>query len=429
MDSLHSPDQETLRPVSQTYSLIFMLERGLDCTRQGSYIEGAAFLSLAHDQLPPDQLDLALMIETFLQSQANFSQAQQSLFLASKRFTEADTAHKSQLLVLEKLLQNLNEEPNTIARNQEKAQRDEINEAHQLQEPPKTLQPATENSNSSNGSNEKPSLSQVFHKQGDPLPDLYITCFGHFEVKRFDQSVVLCQSRNGQAILRFLVAQAGYRASVDKLMDVLWTHDTPEVARRKLQIAISAIRGALNTGYHCDTGEGYILYKDGFYQLNPAVTIHTDVEEFLALWQAGQQVDGSESVAFYEKACNLCIGAFLVEDTYADWSFARREQLKQIYFSMCRALAEDSLKAGRYEDALKRASEIVKEDRCDEQAHRQLMHIYSVQGHRSEALRQYQRCKHNLAEELGVLPSPETTNLLQTLLTNVSSPTEKIERK
>ena len=361
------------------------------------------------------------MIETFLQSQANFSQAQQALFLASKHFAEADTAHKTQLLVLEKLLQNLNEEPDTNARTQE---RPEINGAHQLQGLSKPLQPASENSNRSNGSNEQSLPSQVLRKPGDPLPDLYITCFGHFEVKRFDQSVVLCQSRNGQAILRFLVAQAGYRASVDKLMDVLWTHDAPEVARRKLQIAISALRGALNAGYHCDTGEGYILYKDGFYQLNPVVTIHTDVEEFLALWRAGQQAVESESAAFYEKACNLCSGAFLVEDTYADWSFARREQLKQIYFNMSRALVEYSLKAGRYEDALKRAGEIVKEDRCDEQAHRQLMLIYSAQGQRSEALRQYQRCKDNLAEELGVLPSPETTNLLQTLLTNVSSPIE-----
>ena len=85
-------------------------------------------------------------------------------------------------------------------------------------------------------------------------------------------------------------------------------------------------------------------------------------------------------------------------------------------------MASYYLENGRYEDALKWASEILKEDRCDEQAHRQLMRIYSAQGHRSEALRQFQRCKGILAEELGVAPTLETMNVLQTLLTNMSSP-------
>src|SRR5215212_4613745 len=39
------------------------------------------------------------------------------------------------------------------------------------------------------------------------LPALEITCFGRFEVRRGGRKLELCASRNGQAILRFLVAQ------------------------------------------------------------------------------------------------------------------------------------------------------------------------------------------------------------------------------
>ena len=101
---------------------------------------------------------------------------------------------------------------------------------------------------------------------------------------------------------------------------------------------------------------------------------------------------------------------------------------------MCHALTGYYLEARRYEEAEKWAAENLKGDRCDEKAHRQLMQIYFARGQRSEALRQYQRCTRILAEELGVAPTQETVNLLQTLLANESSPAKegeraKIERK
>jgi len=131
------------------------------------------------------------------------------------------------------------------------------------------------------------------------LPSLFITCFGHFEVRQFGQVVALCHNRSGQTILRYLVAQPGYCASVDSLMDALWPEDSPQVARRKLQIAISALRRSLNIDYSSDPGGGYVLCKDQFYLLNPAAEIRTDVDEFLSLWQAAKQASGNEILHLY----------------------------------------------------------------------------------------------------------------------------------
>jgi DNA-binding SARP family transcriptional activator len=94
---------------------------------------------------------------------------------------------------------------------------------------------------------------------------------------------------------------------------------------------------------------------------------------------------------------------------YADWSLLQREQLTQTYLTMCRGLADHYLEIKHYEDAAKWATAILKVNRCDEGAHRQLIQVYSAQGYRSEALQQYRRCESILLEELGVTPSPETT--------------------
>jgi DNA-binding SARP family transcriptional activator len=65
---------------------------------------------------------------------------------------------------------------------------------------------------------------------------------------------------------------------------------------------------------------------------------------------------------------------------------------------------------------------ILKENRCDEVAHRQLMRAYVAQGRRSEALLQYQLCARILSEELDAQPLPETISLFREILNNDNLP-------
>ncbi|MBO0779040.1 MAG: hypothetical protein J2P37_09465, partial [Ktedonobacteraceae bacterium] len=268
------------------------------------------------------------------------------------------------------------------------------------------------------------SASPVLTEDGTSLPALSVTCFGHFAVKRSGKPVVLCHSRNGQSILRYLIASHGHQATSDILQALLWPEDQPEVAQRKLHIAISVLRRSLNDGISCTPG--YILCKNGVYCLNPTATIQTDVEEFLRYYQAGQE-KSQERVYFYEKACCLYTGPFLPEDRYADWSFFQREQLSQTYLVMCRTLANHYFMCKRYEDAARWATAVLKEDRCDEIAHRQLIQIYAAQGRRSEALQQYQHCERLLREELGIEPLAETLHILQAVLAGTEVFQNKVE--
>lgn len=248
------------------------------------------------------------------------------------------------------------------------------------------------------------------------LPPLSITCFGRFTVRRLGNTVDLCSSRNGQAILRYLVAQPRHQATMDVLVETFWLDDAPDVARHKLHCAFSALRRSLNEGYVCDRGGGYVLCENGVYSLNPAVTIDLDVDRFLSSFRAGERAAGEPAIAHFETACRLVTGPFLPEDLYADWSQIQREQLTRRYMTACSALASHHFDAGRFDEAVAWATRLLEEDRCHEEAYRQIIRAHVGAGRRAEALRQYQRCERVLAEELGVQPMPETTALSSAIL-------------
>jgi len=373
-------------------SLIFTLERGLNYMRQERYVEGTALLALACEQLSPDRVYLSAALNAFIQGHTLYRQAQQALHDASQRFAEALTSQQTRLAALHNLLAALIEDKESASQPHTGVAAHPLKDLQQDQVP-------------------EPSVDSQF------LAALYITCFGHFEVRRSGRPVALCSNRSGQSILRFLVTRQQHCATSDMLQALLWPDDSSEVALNKLHMAISALRRSLNHGYSCEPGCGYIVCKNRIYYLNPAVVIRTDVDEFLHYYQAGQQAN-EERIALYERACHFYMGPFLSEDIYADWSSLQREELSRMYLTMCKVLAEHYMQRKQYEDAAQWTTAMLKENRCDEAAHQQLMQIYAVQGRRSEALQQYQRCKLILHEELGIQPLPETVLLFQTLLAN-----------
>ncbi len=407
--------------ISENSSSTYLLECGLHCTRQGRYHEGASYLALARQGLSSDQMYLAPVLDAIVRGFVGFWQAQEALLQASKTFARVDSEQQAQLDVLESLLPA------------------PVGEAHRIppdagwlshnasaNEASRGFQPASEGFARDQFSKQlsfsthddmrgDPPLSPSSPEDSSTLPALYITCFKRFEVRRFGQPVVLCSSRNGQTILRYLVIQSGHCATIDTLMTLLWAEDESEVAQRKLHLAISALRHSLNRGYTSEPGGGYIVCRNRVYYLNSAAVIRTDVDEFLRCYQAGQQAD-KERVPYYERACSLYTGPLLPDDMYADWSFLQRERMSRAYIAMCEVLADHYLGSNQYEDAAKWANAILQENRCDELAHRQLIQIYAAQGRRSEALQQYLRCESILRKELDVPPVPETTRLMQTLL-------------
>ena len=399
MESSRLFKQNDTTVMQEVSSPVRLIEAGLLCFRQERYVEGLVMFARAREKLSSDQICLASKLDAFMQNHALYLQAREELLQASRRFAEIDSERRAQITTIEDTLLILRQQAGDMG------ELPELCLAVPMSPPASTLAPSSSHS-----------------KEAASTAELYITCFGHFEVRRSGQPLTLCSSRNGQSILRYLVAQTGHCTTIDTLMALFWPDDETEVAQRKLHIAVSALRRSLSQGCIAEPGSGYILCKNRVYSL--AIGIQTDVDEFLQYYQAGR-LSSEERISCYERACHLYTGPFLPEDLYADWSSLQRERLTQTYVTMCRVLADHYLHVKRYEEAAQWSTAILKENRCDEAAHRQLMHIHVAQGHRSEALQQYHRCERILREELGALPLPETTGLFQTLLTNEASPPHK----
>jgi DNA-binding SARP family transcriptional activator len=359
------------------------LTRGLVCASQAHYADAAIHFAEARTLLPSTLSPLLAALDAFIESHARYWKAQQALHEASHHFVLTSTDQEARLADLQEAL---------VSR---------VNTLVEL--PPLTLLSAPER--------------EITAPGGQTSSEWRITCFGRFEVWRAGERVPLCRNRNGQAVLRYLVAQRRHRETVDVLVDTFWPDDEPQVARHKLQVAVSALRRALDeAASRSRGGTSLIVYDNGNYALSGLAAETIDVDAFEAAYGAGVRALGDARIAYFTAACELYEGPFLSEDLYADWSLLRREQLTQALLSMCEVLAGNALERQQADAALRWASLILEHDRCNESAHRLLMRAYVAAGRRGQALKQYQYCERVLADEVGVTPATETTALFYTIL-------------
>src|SRR6266568_8045139 len=216
---MDSPEQDTLVVASETSSPGRLLESGFLCVRQGRYVEGLTFFALARGKLSPDQEQLAAVLDAFIQSHKTYSQAEEELLEASKHFARADAEQQVQIAALENLLSILLGETNKVTPNVDGLQQNTRGNRllHILRSSPEDLngnQLSTQlPQRTAEGDRGNQSLPPSPAEESTTLPALYITCFGRFEVKRLGRPVVLCSSRHGQAILRYLVTQSNHCAA------------------------------------------------------------------------------------------------------------------------------------------------------------------------------------------------------------------------
>lgn len=103
----------------------------------------------------------------------------------------------------------------------------------------------------------------------------------------------------------------------------------------------------------------------------------------------------------------------LLPDWYDDWLQDEREELRQTRLHALESLARVLSKSGRHADAIQAALAAIRLEPLRESAHRILIEIHLAEGNRSEAHRQFERCRRLLWEELGVEPSHSMCLLLE----------------
>jgi len=247
-----------------------------------------------------------------------------------------------------------------------------------------------------------------------PVPALEVYCLGRFQVQVGWKRIEHWPSTKAKSVLKYLIAQQRRPVSKDVLMEALWPGCEPSLANNNLKMAVHSLRQTLNAAQDTEEDFPWVLFQDGNYLINPEVDSWMDVEQFEYHWQAGRQLERegkqAEAIRELQAAEALYQGDYLEDDLYEDWTWLRREALKDIY------LADDSIQNEDYEGCAVCCQKILGKDPCREDAYRRLMCCYSRLGQRNRAIAWYHLCQKTIKAELDVDADHATVALYQKLL-------------
>jgi DNA-binding SARP family transcriptional activator/TolB-like protein/Flp pilus assembly protein TadD len=217
--------------------------------------------------------------------------------------------------------------------------------------------------------------------------------------------------RKAKALLKLLALAPHHQLHREQLMESLWPELEPELAANNLNKAIHAARRALEPELKSGAQSRFIHTHEQQVSLQGEVWL--DVEAFEQ--QAAAALKGKDSQPC-EAALALYRGDLLEEDRYEDWAAARREQLRRLAQLLIEHLAQLYDTAGQSAQSAEQWQRLLAFNPANEEAHRRLMELYARDGHRHQAIEQYQRCREAIRKELDAEPEAATVTLYEQIV-------------
>jgi DNA-binding SARP family transcriptional activator len=249
-----------------------------------------------------------------------------------------------------------------------------------------------------------------------PAADVAALVLGPLELNVAGRRVLRWNSLKARAVFQYLLIHQDRPIRRDVLMELQWPDHTHNSARNNLNVALYSLRNTLE-GH----GQGLqpVLYQDGCYSLNPALTWWIDRNEFFSTLQHAESARRAgrprQAIAAYEKAVQLYRGPLFEDDPSGEWFLAEQRHLEELYLQALEHLAAIYFELGELPEAVRCGQIAVGTDPCCEPAHRLLMRCYDSQHQQQLVSRQYRSCVAALHDELGVCPGEETVQLFRDL--------------
>ena len=239
-------------------------------------------------------------------------------------------------------------------------------------------------------------------------PKIYIRSLGKLQAKLNDNPVTNSDWQTQVARDMFFLLVANPQGlSKEEIGLIFWPDVSAEALKFRFKNAIYRLRHAV--------GKDAVLLNDDYYYFNRSLDYEYDVENFLSEIDKAQQVEDSKiKIKHLNQAVKLYQGPFLPEISET-WVITEREKLHLNYLNTLIQIARLKLEDGQYEKALRRSQQALDEDPCFEPAHRLLMRVHAAMGNRPAVVRQFERCRDTLDEEICTEPSPQTQDLYKTL--------------
>jgi DNA-binding SARP family transcriptional activator len=242
---------------------------------------------------------------------------------------------------------------------------------------------------------------------------LTVRLFGKFQL---EQSHGVCEAPGGKALelLCYLMLHRHQQHRREALAALLWPDCETSKSKKYLRQVVWQMRTALHAALRHPLYEILSIGADSILMDGDGV-LQIDVDTFEKAYQqespAGKQMSAADAHALHQ-AVQLYRGD-LLEGCYEDWCLLERERLQNSYLSMLEKLIRYCLDQRAYQRGIDYAGRVLRLDRAHERSHQQLMRLHYYNGDRTAALRQFERCRAALREELDVEPSRQTIQLYQ----------------
>lgn len=245
------------------------------------------------------------------------------------------------------------------------------------------------------------------------MAGLEFTLFGGFGLAFDGERLPPIPSRASRSLLAHLVLHRGQAHTRDRIVATFWP-DLPETrGRRRLSHTLWQVQDALGD---LPTDHRYVLAHGDTLAFNTAAPHDVDVDQFerRVLHFRPGHVDhpGPRDLDRLAAALDLYAGV-LLEGLDDPWVLPERERLAALHVDALGWMVELARSQGAHELALVHARRLTHHDPLREDGHREVMRLCTLLGRTSEALRQYERCRSVLAEELGTEPARATQQLAE----------------
>ena len=251
-----------------------------------------------------------------------------------------------------------------------------------------------------------------------------ITLFGKFAIRRDGAALDGFEAPRAQELFGYLLLHRGRPHPREALASTLWEYNDTAQARMYLRRTLWQLQQALAP--HQREGEEPVLRVEReWVQLNPHAPLVLDVATFEAAYEEARGRPGrhlGHDQAQRLQAAAALYTSDLLANWYHDWCLFERQRLEQHYLALLDKLVDYCEAHRAYELGRDYGERILRIDRAREHTHRRLMRLRYLAGDRTGALRQYERCRTILDEELGVGPARATQTLYDEIRADGAAP-------
>lgn len=245
------------------------------------------------------------------------------------------------------------------------------------------------------------------------MPRVVVRLFGGFGLTTGCGERIVVPERKPKALMALLARTPGRAMPRDAVAAMLWPESGVTQARANLRQALKLTRAALGPSAEVLRTEADALELD-------VGGVETDVVRFEAAADLGTEAALIEAAALYRG--EFLEGLTPAAEPFNDWARGEALTLRERALAVFARLSDLREAAGDLSGAAEMAARLLAHDPLQEAVQRRLMGLYSRQGRRGAALKQYWACRAALARELGELPAPETEALFAEIRRSAARP-------